>query len=89
MVFGVRVHRRGEPSPQIARELRAQVENHADYNAAKNIDLKIFCYKAGNEEGAPSDVRLNSGVVNTNGVASGSELAEWETTLNVTVSRPW
>jgi putative transposase len=43
-------------------------ENHADYNAAKNIGLKLLRNQTGGEGGAPVGVRLNSGMVNTNGV---------------------
>ncbi|MFT4920886.1 MAG: putative transposase [Haloarculaceae archaeon] len=43
-------------------------ENHADYNAAKNIGLKLLRTQTGGEGGAPVGVRLNSGMVNTNGV---------------------
>ncbi|MGQ4557501.1 RNA-guided endonuclease TnpB family protein [Halobellus sp. GM3] len=43
-------------------------ENHADYNAAKNIGLKLLRNQTGGKGGAPVGVRLNSGMVNTNGV---------------------
>jgi putative transposase len=43
-------------------------ENHADYNAAKNIGLKLLRNQSGGEGGAPVGVRLNSGMANTNGV---------------------
>jgi IS605 OrfB family transposase len=43
-------------------------ENHADYNAAKNIGLKLLRNQTGGEGGAPVGVRLNSGMVTTNGV---------------------
>jgi IS605 OrfB family transposase len=43
-------------------------ENHADYNAAKNIGLKLLRNQTGGEGGAPVGVRLNSGMLNTNGV---------------------
>ncbi|MBX0324833.1 transposase [Halomicroarcula sp. F13] len=43
-------------------------ENHADYNAAKNIGLKLLRSQTGTEGGAPVGVRLNSGMLNTNGV---------------------
>jgi len=45
-------------------------ENHADYNAAKNIGLKLLRSQTGTEGGAPVGVRLNSGMVNTSGVTS-------------------
>jgi IS605 OrfB family transposase len=43
-------------------------ENHADYNASKNIGLKLLRNQTGAEGGAPVGVRLNSGMLNTNGV---------------------
>jgi IS605 OrfB family transposase len=43
-------------------------ETHADYNAAKNIGLKLLRNQTGAEGGAPVGVRLNSGMLNTNGV---------------------
>jgi len=43
-------------------------ENHADYNAAKNIGLKLLRNQTGGGGGAPVGVRLNSGMLNTNGV---------------------
>jgi putative transposase len=43
-------------------------ENHADYNAAKNIGLKLLRTQTGGEGGAPVGVRLNSGMLTTNGV---------------------
>ena len=43
-------------------------ENHADYNAAKNIGLRYLRRnQTGGDEGAPLGVRLNSGMVNVNG----------------------
>jgi IS605 OrfB family transposase len=43
-------------------------ENHADYNAAKNIGLRYLRRnQTGGDEGAPLGVRLNSGTVNVNG----------------------
>jgi putative transposase len=43
-------------------------ENHADYNAARNIGLKLLRSQTGSEGGAPVSVRVNSGMVTTNGV---------------------
>jgi len=43
-------------------------ENHADYNAAKNIGLKLLRNQTGGEGGVPVGVRLNSGMSTTNGV---------------------
>ena len=43
-------------------------ENHADYNAAKNIGLRYLRRnQTGGDRGAPLGVRLNSGMVNVNG----------------------
>jgi IS605 OrfB family transposase len=43
-------------------------ENHADYNAAKNIGLRFLRRnQTGGDEGAPLGVRLNSGALNVNG----------------------
>jgi IS605 OrfB family transposase len=43
-------------------------ENHADYNAAKNIGLRYLRRnQTGGDEGAPLSVRLNSGMLNANG----------------------
>ncbi len=43
-------------------------ENHADYNAAKNIGLRYLRRnQTGGDEGAPLGVRLNSGTLNVNG----------------------
>jgi IS605 OrfB family transposase len=43
-------------------------ENHADYNAAKNIGYRLLRNQTGDEGGAPVGVRLNSGMLNANGV---------------------
>jgi len=43
-------------------------ENHADYNAAKNIGLRYLRRnQTGGDGGAPLGVRLNSGTLNVNG----------------------
>jgi putative transposase len=43
-------------------------ENHADYNAAKNIGLRYLRRnQTGDGGGAPVGVRLNSGILNANG----------------------
>jgi len=43
-------------------------ENHADYNAAKNIGLRYLRRnQTGDDGGAPLGVRLNSGTLNENG----------------------
>jgi IS605 OrfB family transposase len=49
-------------------------ENHADYNAAKNIGLRYLRRnQTGSGGGAPLGVRLNSGMVNVNGGYSPAE----------------
>ena len=48
--------------------LKCGYENHADYNAAKNIGLRYLRRnQTGGDEGAPVGVRLNSGTLNANG----------------------
>jgi len=48
--------------------LKCGYENHADYNAAKNIGLRYLRRnQTGDGGGAPVGVRLNSGTLNTNG----------------------
>jgi putative transposase len=48
--------------------LKCGYENHADYNAAKNIGLRYLRRnQTGGDEGAPLGVRLNSGTLNVNG----------------------
>lgn len=48
--------------------LQCGYENHADYNAAKNIGLRYLRRnQTGADGGAPVGVRLNSGMVNANG----------------------
>ena len=43
-------------------------ENHADYNAAKNVELRYLRRnRSGGDEGAPLGVRLNSGTLTVNG----------------------
>lgn len=43
-------------------------ENHADYNAAKNIGYRLLRNQTGGEGGALVGVRLNTGMLNANGV---------------------
>jgi IS605 OrfB family transposase len=44
-------------------------ENHADYNAAKNVGLKLLRRnQTGADGGAPVGVRLNTGMLNANGI---------------------
>jgi IS605 OrfB family transposase len=48
--------------------LKCGYENHADYNAAKNIGLRYLRRnQTGSVGGAPVGVRLNSGTLNANG----------------------
>jgi len=48
--------------------LKCGYENHADYNAAKNIGLRYLRRnQTGDGGGAPVGVRLNSGMLNANG----------------------
>jgi len=48
--------------------LECGYENHADYNAAKNIGLRYLRRnQTGGDGGAPLGVRLNSGIMNVNG----------------------
>lgn len=44
--------------------------NHADYNAAKNIGYKLLRKQNAGEGGAPVGVRLNTGMLNANGVSA-------------------
>jgi len=54
--------------------LKCSYENHADYNAAKNIGLRhLRRNQTGGDEGAPVGVRLNSGTLNVNGGYSPAE----------------
>jgi len=46
-------------------------ENHADYNAAKNIGLKLLRRNQnGGDGGAPVGVRLNTGMMTTSGITT-------------------
>ncbi|RZN63136.1 MAG: transposase, partial [Methanonatronarchaeia archaeon] len=54
--------------------LKCGYENHADYNAAKNIGLRYLRRnQTGSGGGAPLAVRLNSGTLNVNGGYSPAE----------------
>ncbi len=64
-------------------------ENHADYDAAKNIGLKLLRTQTGAEGGAPVGVRLNSGMLNTNGVVPVPDSVRVGSVLNATACRPW
>ena len=55
--------------------LKCGYENHADYNAAKNIGLRYLRRsQTGDDGGAPVGVRLNSGTLNVNGGYSPASL---------------
>jgi len=43
-------------------------ENHADYNAVKNIGYRLLRSQTGGEGGAPVGARSNTGMLNANGV---------------------
>jgi IS605 OrfB family transposase len=43
-------------------------ENHADYTAAKNVGFRLLRNQTVGEGGAPVGVRLNTGILNANGV---------------------
>jgi IS605 OrfB family transposase len=48
---------------------QCEYENHADYNAAKNVGLKLLRRdQTGADGGAPVGVRLNTGMLNANGI---------------------
>jgi len=54
--------------------LKCGYQNHADYNAAKNIGLRhLRRNQTGSDGGAPLGVRLNSGTLNVNGGYSPAE----------------
>ena len=51
-----------------AKCLKCGYQNHADYNAAKNIGLRYLRRtQTGDGGGAPVGVRLNRGTLNANG----------------------
>ncbi|ERG89397.1 MAG: transposase, partial [halophilic archaeon J07HX5] len=56
--------------------LKCGYENHADYNASKNIGLRYLRRnQTGGDEGARIGVRLNSGMVTVNGEFSPAEVS--------------
>jgi len=51
------------------RCLECGYENHADYNAAKNIGVQyLHGHQTGDDGGAPVGVRLNSGILSLDGI---------------------
>jgi len=61
-------HEDNRPSQDTFRCQSCGYENHADYNAAKNIGYRLLRNQIGGEGGAPVGVRLNTGMLNANGV---------------------
>ncbi|TKX43692.1 RNA-guided endonuclease TnpB family protein [Halorubrum sp. ARQ200] len=56
------------PSQDTFRCQSCGYENHADYNAAKNVGYRLLRNQTGGKGGAPVGVRLNSGMLNANGL---------------------
>jgi len=54
--------------------LKCGYENHADYNAAKNIGYRLLRNQNGGGGGAPVGVRLNTGMLNASGVTAAPDL---------------
>nr|WP_231587954.1 transposase [Halostagnicola sp. A56] len=69
------------PSQDTFRCQSCGYENHADYNAAKNVGYRLLCNQTGGEGGVPVGVRLNSGMLNANGLQSVPDWLERESTL--------
>jgi len=58
------------PSQDTFRCQSCGYENHADYNAAKNVGYRLLRNQNGGEGGAPVGVRLNTGMMTANGIQS-------------------
>ncbi|NHN46451.1 IS200/IS605 family element transposase accessory protein TnpB [Halostella sp. JP-L12] len=63
------------PSQDTFECQRCEYTNHADYNAAKNVGYRLFRNQTGVGGGAPVGVRLNTGMLNANGVKPLPDLA--------------
>lgn len=61
-------HGDNRPSQDTFNCQKCGYANHADYNAAKNIGYRLLRKQNAGEGGAPVGVRLNTGMVNANGV---------------------
>ncbi|PSQ09335.1 transposase [Halobacteriales archaeon QS_5_68_33] len=61
-------HKDNRPSQDTFCCQQCGYENYADYNAAKNIGYRLLRNQTGGEGGAPVGVRLNTGMLNANGV---------------------
>lgn len=68
--------RKNRPSQDTFCCQQCGYENHADYNAAKNIGYKLLRRQTAGEGGAPVGVRLNTGMLNANGVVPVPELGK-------------
>ncbi|ODR82501.1 transposase [Haladaptatus sp. W1] len=63
-------HENNRSSQDIFECLKCGYVNHADYNAAKNIGYRLLGTQTAGEGGALVGVRLNTGMMNANGVTA-------------------